>query len=156
MAAAPLARTRQKTTAEHARLEMSALYRYLAMGGVALALIIGAYFYGTNRQEKVDAGIYAAATAKAVTAASNKQKKADAVTQAQLEQALVTAQQAVVDMQTLASQRTATIESLTKQVQSNETNPTVAAWAAGRIPDAALSGLCWPSSNTTSTNCNGH
>lgn len=61
---------------------MGALYRYLAAGGIALALIIRAYFYGTSRQAKVDAGTYAAATAKAVTAASCAQKQADAAASA--------------------------------------------------------------------------
>lgn len=142
---------------------MIAMYRYLAMGAIALALIVATFFYGVHNGKLAGMAKYNAlvasinaSTAKATTDAKAAQQKSDMATEVQLQAALQTAQQAVVDMQTLENQRNATIQSLTNRVKANETNPTVAAWAAGRIPDAALSGLCWPSGDTAAPNCNGH
>lgn len=128
------------------------IYKYLAYGGMGLALLIIGGLFGWHLGELSSAKKLAeyqaaseTAVANAKTAASVAQYQADQAAIAQAKATAAEANQAVLRQQAASEALQATISGLRSQVAANaKGSKTVATWISESIPNGALVGLCFP------------
>lgn len=134
--------------------EMTAVYKYAAMGGVALALMVGAFLYGLHIGKTAGISVLNETVAKlnqeavnTLQAALTKQATQDALR-------LKEDQDAVAQAQAAKQTAQATLQSQAAQIRGL-TDVTDKTWLSGRIPAGVLRVLNAPAS-TGDQGSNGH
>ena len=142
---------------------MTTIYKYLAIGGVALALLVGAFFYGLHLGNaagaaKVNAlrASIASQTAQATAAAANAQKAADAAAIAEATQAVAQANQAVTARARDLSAAQYVIARLKREVQSYAKDSAEAVWLDTAVPRGLVVRMCLVTGRPAAPNLNCH